>query len=63
MNVDQLKLRSIIDETGTYIYNASKVMAKYLKSLAKNQFTISDTLTFPDLSLVPTGRYFFGYRN
>ena len=63
INVDQLKLRSIIDETGTYIYNASKVMAKYLKSLAKNQFTISDTLTFPDLSLVPTGRYFFGYRN
>ena len=38
-------------------------MAKYLKSLAKNQFTISGTLTFPDLSLVTTGRYFFGHRN
>ena len=63
INVDQLKLRSIIDQTGTYIYNASKVMAKYFKSSAKNQFTTSGTLTFPDLSLVPTRQYFFGYRN
>ena len=49
INVDQLKLRPIIDQTGTYIYNASKVIAKYLKPLAKNEYTISDTLTFPDL--------------
>ena len=49
INVDQLKLRPIIDQTGTYIYNASKVIAKYLKPLAKNEFTISDTVTCPDL--------------
>ena len=49
INVGQLKLRPIIDQTGTYIYSASKVIAKYLKRLAKNEFTISDTLTFPDL--------------
>ena len=49
INVDQLKLCQVIDQTGTYIYNASKVVAKYLKPLAKNEFTISDTLTFPDL--------------
>ena len=49
INVDQLKLHPIINQTGTYIYNTSKVIAKYLKPLAKNEYTISDTLTFPDL--------------
>ena len=34
---------------GTYIYNASTVISKYLKSLAKSEYTISDTLIFPDL--------------
>ena len=43
INVDQLKLRPIIDQTGTYIYNASKVVAKYLKPLAKNEFTLTGT--------------------
>ena len=36
-------------QTGTYIYNASKVIANYLKPLAKNDFIISDTLSFPDM--------------
>ena len=49
INLNQLKLRPIIDQTGTYIYDASKVVAKYLKPLAKNEFTISDTLSFPEL--------------
>ena len=35
--------------TWTYIYNASKVVAKYLKPLSKNKYSIDDTLTFPDL--------------
>ena len=39
----------MIDQTGTYIYKASKVIGKYLKPLAKNEYTISDTLTFPYL--------------
>ena len=36
-------------QTGTYIYNASKVVAKYLRLLSKNKYSIDDTLTFPDL--------------
>ena len=39
----------IIDQTGTYIYKASKVVAKYLGPLAENDYTIRDTLSFPDL--------------
>ena len=44
-----MKLRPIIDLTGTYPYNNSKVIANYLRPLSKNQYTISDTLKFPDL--------------
>ena len=49
ITLEQLKLRPIIDQTGTYIYKASKVVAKYLSTLAKNKYTIRDTLSFPDL--------------
>ena len=49
ITLDKLKLRPIIDQTGTYISNASKVVAKYLRPLYKNKYTIDDTLTFPDL--------------
>ena len=31
ININDLKLLPIIDHTETYIYNASKVIAKYLK--------------------------------
>ena len=34
----QLKLRPIIDQTGTYIYNASKVVAKYLGPPSKSKY-------------------------
>ena len=44
-----LKLRPVIDQTGTYIYNVSKVVAKYLSHLSKNEFSITDTLIFPEL--------------
>ena len=43
-NVKDLKLRPIIDQTGTYIYDAWKAVAEFLKPLARNEFTISDTL-------------------
>ena len=43
-NLDQ-----IIDQTGTYVDNASKVIENYLKSLAENDFIISDALSFPDM--------------
>ena len=49
INVKDLKLRPIIDQTGTYIYDESKVVAQFLKPLARNEFTISDTLAFPEL--------------
>ena len=49
LNVKDLKLRPIIDQTGTYIYDESKVVAQFLKPLARNEFTISDTLAFPEL--------------
>ena len=49
INNQDLKLRPILDQTGTYIYNASKVIASYLKPLANNDFIISDTLSFPDM--------------
>ena len=39
INVKDLKLRPIIDQTGTYIYDASKVVAQFLKPLAKNNST------------------------
>ena len=33
----------------TPIHNAFKVIANYLKSIAKNDFTIGDILSFPDM--------------
>ena len=49
INVKHLKLRPVIDQTGSYIYNASKAVAQFLKPFARNEFTISDTLAFPEL--------------
>ena len=49
ITLDKLKLHPIIDQTGTYIYNASKVVAKYLRPVSKNKYSIDDTLTFLDL--------------
>ena len=40
---------TFIHQTGTYIHNPSKVVAKYLRPLSKNKYSIDDTLTFPDL--------------
>ena len=49
ITLNKLKLHQIIDQTGTYIYNASKAVAKYLRPLSKNMYSIDDTLTFPEL--------------
>ena len=49
ITLDKLKLRPIIDQTGTYIYNASKAVAMYLRRLSKNMYSVDDTLTFPEL--------------
>ena len=49
ISLEYLKLRHITDQAKTYIYNASKVVAKYLSPLSKNEFSITDTLSFPEL--------------
>ena len=46
LTLDHHKLHPILDQAGTYIYNASKVVAKYLRSIFKNKFSIDDTLIF-----------------
>ena len=48
ITVENLKLRQIIDLTGTCSYNTSKVTANYLRRLSKNQCSISDKLKFSD---------------
>ncbi|XP_057316765.1 uncharacterized protein LOC130657781 [Hydractinia symbiolongicarpus] len=49
VNLPELKLRPIIDQTGTCYYAASKVIASYLSPLAKNEFVIKDTQKFPSM--------------
>ena len=40
-------MRPIIDQTGKYVYSASKVVAKNPKLLSKGKYFIDETLTFP----------------
>ena len=47
MNKQNLKIRSIIDPTGTCFYNLSEFFAEYLQPFATNQYTIVNTQTFP----------------
>ena len=49
ISLESLKLCPINDQTRNYIYNASKVVAKYLSPLSKNEFSITDKLSFPEL--------------
>ena len=49
-NFDNLKFRPIIAQTGTYTYNAAKIISKYLKPLYNsNEYIINSTLDFPDM--------------
>ena len=45
----QLKLRPIIDQSGTYIYKVLKVIVGYLSFLAKNECNINGTLSFSEV--------------
>ena len=47
INLADLKLRPIIDQTGS-CYSAGKVIASYLSTLADNEFIIKDTQKFPE---------------
>ena len=49
VNINDLKLRPIVDQTGTHLYDCSKIIAQYLQSLVIKEYTISDTLSFPDI--------------
>ena len=46
INLKELKLRPIIDQTGSCYYTASQVLSKYLQPLSANQYNIKDTLSF-----------------
>ena len=43
INIDKLKLRPIIDQTGTCFNKTGKGIAEYLKPLTKNEFFITNT--------------------
>ena len=42
ITVANLKFRPIIDQTGTFKYNAAKVISDYLRPLCKNEYSIND---------------------
>ena len=49
VNINDLKFRPIIDQTGTMTCDAAKVISDYLRPLFKNKHTINDTLSFADM--------------
>ena len=49
INIKELKLRPIIDQTGTCYYKTGKVIAQYLKPLTNNEFVINSTQDFPSM--------------
>ena len=52
--VANLKFRPIIDQTGTFTYNAAKVISDNIRPLCKNEYFINDTQKFPNmLSSIP----------
>ena len=44
-----MKFRPIVDQTGTFTYNCSKVIGEYLKPLCQNEYSIKDTQCFPEM--------------
>ena len=48
-NINNLKLRPIIDQSGTHPYDCLKIIIRYLQALVINEYTISNTLSFPDI--------------
>ena len=46
INVEEWKFRPIIDQTETFTYNCSNVIAEYLKPLCSNEYSIKDTQCF-----------------
>ena len=46
ININELKLQPIIDQSGTCYYKTGKSIAKYLKPLTKNELVINNTQDF-----------------
>ena len=49
ITVENLKLRPIMDQSGTMVYTASQVIAEYLKPLNDSKYIIKDPLEFPSI--------------
>ena len=49
ITVANLRFRLMIDQTGTLMYNAAKVILDYLRPLCKNKYSIYDTQKFPSM--------------
>ena len=49
ITVANLKFRPIIDQTGTFTYNAANVISDYLRPLCKNEYSINDKQKFPSM--------------
>ena len=52
ISLDDLKSYFLINQTGTYNDSISKVTVKYLSLLSENEFSITDTVRFPQLSIM-----------
>lgn len=65
VRVESMELRSIIDETVTFTYNCSKVIAEHLKPLCKNEYGINASQTFAklldDLALLNSNEVYVFY--
>ena len=49
ITVENLKLRPIMDQSGTMVYTASQILAEYLGPLNDSKYIIKDTLKFPSI--------------
>ena len=48
ININNLKIRPIVDQTGAHTHAAAKVISDYLQLLTNNEYVITNTLTFAD---------------
>ena len=49
IKMDNLKVRPIMDQSGTMVYSASQMIAEYLSPLAENKYVLKDCLSFPKI--------------
>ena len=48
ITLEELKIRPIIDQTGTHTHAAAAIISKHLQPLAKNEYVINNTLLFAE---------------